>query len=152
MTQGPNLKKLDSPAPSLPQHCSDHDLKELSVCAMPECTRLNLIGASTVASPCAGPALSLAPTAVVCSARGDSSTGLLKDGVVFQAQGWQGRQVLPEVHFPVYIKGLHQCCYLGSPPSISRSTSSVWAKPLFIVFCLMKSSSVTIYYFWRAGC
>lgn len=76
---------------------------------------------------------------VACSPRGDSSTGFLKGQCPLPSlvvvretsftsiiHGW--------VNFPVFIKGLHQCCYLGSLPSISRSNLLVWEK---LLHCLL---------------
>lgn len=112
--------------------------KKSSVSSLPEHTDWNVIIATAVVPPKIlylwwwfSPVVAT----VAWSPCGDCSTGFLKGWCLLPSlvvvretsftsiiHGW--------VHFPVFIKGLHQCCYLGSLPSISRSNLLVWEKPL----------------------
>lgn len=111
-------------------------LEKSSVSSLPEHTNWNVIIATAVVLP---KILYLwqgfSPVKATALLIGICSTGFLK-----------GRCLLPRlvvvretiftsvihdwVHFPVFIKGLHHCCYLGNLPSISRSNLLVWEKPL----------------------
>lgn len=114
-------------------------LGKSSVLSLPQCTNRNLMIATAVVSP---KILYLywgsrpATAAVACLPCGDCSTGFLKGWCLLPSPVVVGETSFTSithgrVHFPVFIKGLHQCCYLGSLPSISRSNPLVWEKPLY---------------------
>lgn len=113
-------------------------LEKSSVLSLPESTNLNLVIATAVESPKishlhwrSNPA-----TAAVACLPCRGSTGSLKGWCLLQSPMVIGETSFTSttqgpVRFPVFIKGLHQCCYLGSLPSISRSNPLVWEKPLY---------------------
>lgn len=114
-------------------------LEKSSALSLPESTSRNLIIATAVVSPEIlylhwGPSPATATVArLPC---GDCSTGFLQGQCLLPSPVVVGETSFTSVthgrvHFPVFIKGLHQCCYLGSLPSISRSNPLVWEKPLY---------------------
>lgn len=92
-----------------------------------------------------------------CFPCGDCSTGLLKGQCLLPRPVVVGETSFTSVthvrmHFPVFSKGLHQCCYPWKSAINKQVKPLKSGKSLSIVFCLMNSSSVTMYLFWRAGC
>lgn len=105
-------------SPSTPRRWQE----ESSVLSLPEHTNCNLAIATDVVSPKFLYQWRLKHRLSKRTVSPSKPGGRRETSFTSIIHGW--------VHFPVFIKGLHQGCYLGSLPSISRSNLLVWEKPL----------------------